>query len=187
MSSKRSIRLDLDRGDSFLCDLRDFALGFLGSDQPDRMGDRNAAADRAAEQAMHRQPPLSAGKIISREFHRRFGIGVTFDDAVHPRMQFPDLARHTAFHGWREISRDDLEGCCGTLAEVTAELTAPVLERRRLAPAHGPGRIDHLDQHIAADRLGQTGPFMLTSRRQRDMMKLDRSNGNIRHARTVDG
>jgi hypothetical protein len=146
------------------------------------MGDGNAPAHRAAEEAMHRHPPLSAGKVIGREFHRRFGIGIAFNAAVHPRMQLPDLARHAAFHSRREISRDDFDGCCGTLAEVATELAAPVLERRRLAPANGAGRIDHLDQHIAADRLGQPGPFVLTPRRQCDMMKLDRDNGDIRHA-----
>src|SRR5262249_61124546 len=84
---------------------------------------------------------------------------------------------------WGEISCDDLDGCCGALAEVAAEVTAPIFECGRLPPAHSAGRVDHLDQDVAANRLRQPSPFVLPPRRQRDMMKLDRSNGNIRHAR----
>ena len=58
--------LDLDGADALLRNLRDFALRLFGANQSDRMGDRNAPAHRAAEQAMHRQPPLRG-----RQDHRR--------------------------------------------------------------------------------------------------------------------
>src|SRR5262249_40128047 len=102
---------------------------------------------------------------------------------VHARMQFPDLSGNAALHGRREVARDDLDGCCRALAEVTTEVAAPIFECRRLAPAHGSGGVDHPDQHIAANRLGQPGPLVLTPRWQRDMMKLDCSDRGIRHAR----
>ena len=178
--------LDLDGADALLCNLRDFPLRFFGANQSDRMGDRNAPAHCPAEQAMHRQPPLAAGKIIGGEFHGRFGIGIALDAAIHARVQLGDLAWHAAVHGRREISGDELDRGCGALTEIATEIAAPILERRRLAPTHGAGRIDHLDQHIAADRLRQPGPLVLTPGRQCNVMKLDRGNRLVGHAHTVD-
>jgi hypothetical protein len=103
---------------------------------------------------MHRKAPFPAGKIVSSELYRRLRVGIALDAAVHAGVQLHDLARHAAVHCRREAARDDLDGRSGTLAEVAAEIAAPILERRRLAPAHAAGGVDHLDQHVAADRLG---------------------------------
>ena len=162
-----------------MCNLYGFALGLVGTNQADRMGDGNAPAHRPAEQAVHRQPPLAAGKIIGGEFHGRLGIGVALDAAIHARMQLGDVARQAALHGRSEISRDDLDGGAGTLTEIAAKISAPVLERRRLAPTRTTRRIGHLDQHIAADRLRQAGPLVLAPGRQGHVMKLDRGDGLV--------
>src|SRR5262249_8355054 len=55
--------LDLDRADTFLCDLRDLTLGLGEVHQPDRMGDRYLAPAGAAEQAVNREIALLAGEI----------------------------------------------------------------------------------------------------------------------------
>ena len=102
------------------------------------MRDRDAAPAGAAEQAMHRKAALLAGEIIGRELDRRLGVGIALDGAIHARMQFGDLARQAALDGRRQMSRDDLDGRSRTLAEIAAELAAPILERGRLAPAGEP-------------------------------------------------
>jgi hypothetical protein len=128
---------------------------------------------------------LLAGEIIGREFDGRLGVGIALDGAVHPRMQFREFPRQTAMHGRRQMSRNDLDSGSKTLAEIAAELAAPVLKRGRLAPTGGAGHVRHLHQDVAADGLGQPRPFVLTPRRQRNVMKLDRSDGCFGHARSV--
>ena len=64
----------------------------------------------------------------------------------------------------------------GDFAEIAAELAAPILQRRRLAPADPAGVIGHLDQQVAADRLGKAGPFVLAPGGNVDEDRLDRLN-----------
>jgi hypothetical protein len=97
-------------------------------------------------------------------------------------MQLDDLARETSLHGGRKMARDDFFRCRGGFAEIAAELAAPILEHGRFAPARPALGIRHLDQHIAADRLGESGPVVLAARRQCDVMELDICYGRIRHA-----
>ncbi len=164
--------LDLDRLDALACDLRDLALGVGEAHQADRVGDRDARARGAAEQAMDRQPGLAAGEVVGGELERRLGVGEALDGAVHAGVQLDDVARLEAAHRRRQIGLDHMDRGAGALAEIAAELAAPVFQRRRLAPAHAAGLIDQPDQHIAADRLGQPGPFMLAPGRQRDVDQL---------------
>ncbi len=174
--------LDLDGADAFLRDLRDLALGLREIHQPDRMGDRNAPAAGAAEQAMHGKAALPAGEIIGREFDGGLGVGIALDGAIHPRMQFGDLARHATRDRRRQISRHDLDRRSRALAEIAAELAAPILECGRLAPAGDAGVVAHLDEDVAADGLGEAGPFVLAPGRQRDVNELDGSDGSSGHA-----
>ncbi len=174
--------LDLDRADTLARDLRDLALRFLEAEKSDGVGDGNFPSHRAAQKTMHRQAPLPARKIIGRELDRRLGVRIALDDAVHTRMQFADFARHAALHRRREMACDDLDGGPRAFPEIAAELAAPILQRRRLAPAGIAGGVDHLHQHVAADRLGEPRPFVLAARRQRDVMKLDGRDGGVRHA-----
>jgi hypothetical protein len=177
--------LDLDRADTLGGDLRHLAFGLLESDEPDRMGHRDAPADRSPQQPVHRKPALPSREVIGRELDRRLGIRIALDGAVHPRMQFCDLARQRARDRRSEMPGNDLDGGAGTLPEIATELAAPVLEGGRLAPTGGARRIGHLDEDIAADRFGQPGPLVLTPRRQRNMMQLDRCDGRFGHVQAA--
>ena len=125
---------------------------------------------------------MLARKIVGGEFDRRLGIRIALDGAVHARVELGDLSRQRAFDRRRQMARDDLDGGCKSFAEIAAELAAPVLERGRLAPARCTGRVRHFHQDVAADRLRQAGPFVFTPRRQRNVMKLNRSDGCFGHA-----
>ena len=124
---------------------------------------------------------MPSRKIVGRKLHGGFGIRVTFDAAVHARVQFRNLAGHapmTAGARWRVMTSMVV---CRALAEIAAEIAAPILEGRRLAPSGAAISIGHLHQHIATDRLGQPGPFVLTPRRQCDVMQLDLCNRCVGH------
>ena len=169
------------RGNGFAPGL---AFGFFGSEQSDGMSDRDASTHRASEQPMDGKLALSPGQIVGGELHSRLGVRVALDRAIHARVQFGDLAREGTYYCRREMMCDDLDGRCGALAEIAAEIAPPILERRRLTPPGPATPIGHLHQHVSADRLGEPRPFVLAPRRQRDVMKLDFRNGRVGHAPT---
>jgi len=63
--------------------------------------------------------------------------------------------------------------------QVLPAADAKKMDQVRVQAAIG---IGHLHQHISADRFSQPGPFVLASRRQRDVMKLDFHDRRVGHA-----
>ena len=123
-------------------------------DQPDGMGDGDAIAHLAAEQLVDGYAPTAAGEIVRSELHRRLGVRVALDHGVHARVQLDEVVGLEADHDRSQIPIDHQHGGGRRLAEVTAEIPAPVLEHRRLSPADVAVIALHPGDDIAADLLG---------------------------------
>src|SRR5262245_54114001 len=158
--------LDLDGADAFGRDLGGLALPVLDRHQADRVRDRNRLAHRPAQEIAHRNTAYPAGEIVGGDVHRGLGVRVALDGRVHALVEQAQIADRYADRRRAEIALDHKPDRCGTLAEIAAVFAAPVLERRRLAPADPAGIVGQPHQRVTPDAFGQPGPLVLAAGRQ---------------------
>ena len=123
------------------------------------MGHRHGAAHLAAEQRVDGQAERPPGDVVGRRLDRRLGVGIAPDRRVHLAVQDRWLRGVAAGHGRGQIAVDHQPDDGGGFPVIAAEIAAPVLERRGLAPADHAVRRGHPDHDVAADGLGQAGPI----------------------------
>ena len=155
-------------------DLAGLALGILDRHQADRVGDRNGVADGATQKVVHRDAAGATGEVVGRDIDGGLGVGIALDGGVHALMQQAEIADWDADRGRPEVAGDHQLNRGGALAEIAPVLAAPVLERRRLAPADIACVVGHAHQRVAANALGQPGPLVLAAGRHRHHQRLDR-------------
>ena len=85
--------LDLDRLHTFRDDLCDFLLASSNPMRPMECAAGIRLADRAAKQAIYREPPLPSRQVIGGHFDRRLGVRVALDYPIHALVQLDELTR----------------------------------------------------------------------------------------------
>ena len=107
-------------------------------------------ARATAQQSMHRHAQRAAGQVVGGEFDGRLGIRIALDHAVHPRVQFDEVAGFESGHGRGEIALDDQRRRSPATRRNSGRIRRPSPSARAPRPSRrGPGRRSSSPAHSA--------------------------------------
>src|SRR5262245_46657706 len=130
------------------------------------MGDADSISESAAQKLIGRHLHRLAGDVVESHIDSRLGIGITLHGFVHDPVNVFEATGVLPLQGRTQYIFDDMYRGLRCFTEVSAVISAPVLQNRRFAEAHHTLVGMQLDDDVNSDGSREARPLVHPEGRQ---------------------